>query len=152
MSIIHPTSVVSSKAEIADDVEIGPFCYVEDDVVIGNGTKLYNHVSIYNGARIGKNNRIFPGAGVSAIPQDLKFSGEYTEVEIGDNNTIRECVTIHRATIHAGKTVVGNNCLLMAYSHVAHDCSLGDNCIIANSVALAGHVHLEDFAILGGLT
>ena len=152
MPKIHSSSVVSSQAEIADDAEIGPFCLVEDNVVIGSGTKLFNHVSVYNGARIGKNNKIFAGAGISAIPQDLKFGGEYTEVIIGDNNSIRECVTIHRATVHAGKTVIGNDCLLMAYSHVAHDCTLADNCIIANSVALAGHVHLEEFAILGGLT
>lgn len=152
MPEIHPTSIVSSKAQIADDVVIGPFCIVEGDVKIDSGTKLLSHVVIYNGARIGKNNKIFPGAVIAAVPQDLKFNNEYTEVFIGDNNTIREAVTISRATAATKKTVVGSNCLLMAYVHVAHDCVVGDNCILANSVQLAGHVHVEDYVIIGGLT
>jgi len=152
MPEIHPTSIVSKEAQIADDVVIGPFCIVEGDVKIDSGTKLLSHVVIYNGARIGKNNKIFPGAVIAAVPQDLKFNNEYTEVFIGDNNTIREAVTISRATAATKKTVVGSNCLLMAYVHVAHDCVVGDNCILANSVQLAGHVHVEDYVIIGGLT
>lgn len=152
MPEIHPTSIVSKEAQIADDVVIGPFCIVEGDVKIDSGTKLLSHVVIYNGARIGKNNKIFPGAVIAAVPQDLKFNNEYTEVFIGDNNTIREAVTISRATAATKKTVVGSNCLLMAYVHIAHDCVVGDNCILANSVQLAGHVHVEDYVIIGGLT
>jgi len=152
MPEIHPTSIVSSEAQIADDVFIGPFCIVEGDVRIESGTRLLSHVVVYNGARIGKNNKIFPGAVIAAVPQDLKFNNEYTEVFIGDNNTIREAVTISRATSATKKTVVGNNCLLMAYVHIAHDCIVGDNCILANGVELAGHVHVEDYAIIGGLT
>ncbi|MGE5796417.1 MAG: acyl-ACP--UDP-N-acetylglucosamine O-acyltransferase [Ignavibacteria bacterium] len=151
MKKIHPSSIIDPKAEIADDVEIGPFCIVEEDVRIGRGTRLLNNVSIFRGARLGENNIIYPGASISAIPQDLKFAGEYTEVFIGNGNFIRECVTISRATNDTKKTIIGNNCLLMAYSHVAHDCLLEDHCIIANSVALAGHVLLEEYAILGGL-
>lgn len=152
MPIIHPTSIVSKNAEIADDVEIGPFCFIEDDVKIDKGTKLLSHVVIYNGARIGKNNKFFPGSVIAAVPQDLKFNNEYTEVFIGDNNVIRESVTISRATQATKKTVIGNYCLLMAYVHVAHDCVVGNNCILANSVQLAGHVTLEDYVIIGGLT
>ncbi len=151
MSKIHPTSIVSPKAEIANDVEIGPFCIIDEDVIIGIGTKLLSHIIIYKHARIGNNNKIFPGTVVAAVPQDLKFEDEYTEVFIGNNNTIRECVTISRATKATKKTVIGSGCLLMAYSHIAHDCIVEDNCIIANATELAGHVHVEEFAILGGL-
>ncbi len=152
MPNIHPTSLVSPEAKIAADVEIGPFCIVEGDVIIDSGTKLLSHVVVYNGARIGKNNKIFPGAVIAAVPQDLKFNNEYTEVFIGDNNTIREAVTISRATSATKKTVIGSNCLLMAYVHIAHDCVVGNNCILANCVELAGHVTLEDYVIIGGLT
>ncbi len=151
MPSIHHTSVVDPRAEISEDVEIGPFCFVEGDVKVGKGTRLLNHVTIYNGARIGEDNVIFPGAVISGIPQDLKFGGQYSEVVIGNKNTIRECVTISRATVEPFKTGIGNNCLLMAYSHVAHDCFLGDYCILANSVALGGHVIVDDYAICGGL-
>jgi UDP-N-acetylglucosamine acyltransferase len=151
MPTIHPSSIVSPKAEIADDVDIGPFCIIDEDVKIGIGTKLLSHVTIYKHARIGNNNKIFPGTVIAAVPQDLKFEDEYTEVFIGDNNTIRECVTISRATKATKKTVIGSGCLLMAYSHVAHDCIVGDNCIIANATELAGHVHVEEFVIFGGL-
>lgn len=152
MPKIHPTSIVSPDAQIADDVEIGPFCIVENDVKIDSGTKLLSHGVIYSGARIGKNNKIFPGAVIAAVPQDLKFNNEYTEVFIGDNNTIREAVTISRATSATKKTIVGNNNLLMAYVHIAHDCVVGNNCVLANGVELAGHVNVEDFVIIGGLT
>jgi UDP-N-acetylglucosamine acyltransferase len=151
MNKIHPSSIVDPKAEIANDVEIGPFCIIQEDVKIGKGTKLLNNVALFRGARLGENNILFPGASISTLPQDLKFSGEYTEVYIGNNNSIRECVTVSRATKDASKTSIGDNCLLMAYSHVAHDCRLGNNCILANSVALGGHVILGDYVILGGL-
>jgi len=142
MAKVHPTSVIHSRANIDENVEIGPFCLIEDDVTIGEGTKIHNNVTIFPGARIGKSNTIFPNATIAAIPQDLKFSGEYSELFIGDNNIIRESVSINRGTSASGKTVIGNNNLFMAYSHVAHDCVIGNNCILANSVALGGHVYI----------
>lgn len=145
LSHIHP------NAKIGKDVVISPFSFIDDNVVIGDGTWIGPNVTIFSGARIGKNCRIFPGAVISAIPQDLKFAGEDTTTEIGDNTTIRECCTINRGTTDKMKTAVGNNCLLMAYVHVAHDCILGNNIIIANSVNLAGHVTIEDWVILEGL-
>ncbi len=151
MPSIHPTAIVSPDAEIASDVEVGPFTIIESKVTIGKGTKIYNNVTIKSGARIGKNNVIFQGAIIAALPQDLKFSGEYTEAVIGDGNIIRECVTISRSTSPDHKTLIGNECLFMAYSHAAHDCLIGNGCIFANSVALAGHVEIEDFVRLGGL-
>lgn len=145
LSYIHP------NAKIGANVTIEPFSSVYDNVEIGEGTWIGPNVTIFSGARIGKNCRIFPGAVISAIPQDLKFKGEETTVEIGDNTTIRECVTINRGTSDKMKTAIGNNCLLMAYVHVAHDCIIGNNVIIANSVNLAGHVEIEDYTILEGL-
>jgi UDP-N-acetylglucosamine acyltransferase len=145
MSYIHP------EAKIGAGVEIGPFSYIEGDVTIGDGTWIGPHVTIFNGARIGNNVRIFPGAVIAGIPQDLKFKGENTTAEIGDGTTIREFVTVNRGTSYAEQTVIGKNCLLMAYVHVAHDCVLGDHVILANNVNLAGHVIIEDFAILEGL-
>jgi UDP-N-acetylglucosamine acyltransferase len=144
LSHIHP------DARIGKGVEIAPFSTIYEDVSIGEGTWIGPNVTIFPGARIGKNCRIFPGAVISAVPQDLKFQGETTTAEIGDNTTIRECVTINRGTVDRNKTVVGSNCLLMAYVHVAHDCLLGNNVILANSVNLAGHVTVEDFCILEG--
>ncbi len=145
LSHIHP------NAKIATNVTISPFSYIDDNVEIGDGTWIGPNVTIFSGARIGKNCRIFPGAVISAIPQDLKFNGENTTTEIGDHTTIRECCTINRGTMDKLKTAIGNHCLLMAYVHVAHDCTLGNNVIIANSVNLAGHVTIEDWAILEGL-
>jgi UDP-N-acetylglucosamine acyltransferase len=152
ISKIHPSAIVSSEVKISTHVEIGPFTVIEPDVIIEEGTKIHNNVTIKTGARIGKSNIIYPGSVVAAIPQDLKFAGEYTELFIGDNNIIREFVTISRGTAAKNKTTIGNNCLFMANSHVGHDCIIGDNCIFANSVALAGHVEIQDYAILGGLT
>jgi UDP-N-acetylglucosamine acyltransferase len=152
MSTIHPTAVVNKEAEIADDVEIGAFCYIEGNVKICNGTKLMNSVTVLAGTRLGEGNVVFPGAVLGAIPQDLKFTGEESELIIGNRNRIRESVTINRGTKASGRTEVGSDNLFMAYSHVAHDCVVGDNCILANSVALGGHVVLEDFVILGGLS
>ena|ERR1035437_579269 len=151
MTKIHPTSIISPKAEIDVDVEVGPFCVIDADVKIMKGCKLYNNISIFNGARIGENNIFFPGTVISALPQDIKFDGGFSEVFIGNNNTFREFVSINRGTHATNKTIIGNNCLFMANSHVGHDSRVGNNCIIANSTALGGHVHLEDFVILGGL-
>ncbi len=148
---ISPKAEIHPSAKIGANVTIGPFTYIDRDVEIGEGTWIGPNVTIFQGAKIGKHCRIFPGAVIAAIPQDLKFKGEATFVEIGDRTTIRECVTINRATQYAWKTVVGSDCLLMAYVHVAHDCQLGDHIILANAVNLAGHVEIEDYAILEGM-
>jgi len=143
-------SVVHSEAIIGKDVTISPFVFIEKNVIIGDGTYIYPNVVIMEGARIGNNCRIFPGAVISGIPQDLKFAGEETLCVIGDNTTIHECATINRGTASKGQTVVGNNCLLMAYTHVAHDCILKDHVILGNTTQLAGEVEIEDYAILSG--
>jgi len=149
--MIQPLAYIHPQAKIADNVVIEPFVTIDKDVVIGEGTWIGPNVSIMNGARIGKNCRIFPGAVISGIPQDLKFAGEETTVEIGDNTTIRECVTINRGTKDRWKTVVGSNCLIMAYCHVGHDCIIGNNCIFSNNTTLAGHVTIDDFVVLAGM-
>lgn len=146
-----PPNFVHPDAKIGNNVFISPFTYIDQDVEIGDGTWIGPNVTIFEGARIGKDCRIFPGAVISAIPQDLKFHGEKTYAIIGDRTNVREFVTINRGTQAAGKTVIGNDCLLMAYAHVAHDCVLGDRVILANNVNLAGHVEIEDWAILEGL-
>lgn len=148
----QPLAYVHPQAKIARNVVIEPFTTIHKNVEISEGTWIGSNVTIMEGARIGKNCRIFPGAVISAIPQDLKFDGEETTVEIGDNTTIREFVTVNRGTKASYKTIVGNNCLLMAYVHVAHDCVIGDNCILANAVNLAGHINIGNFAIVGGLS
>jgi len=148
----HPLAYIHPDAKIGENVIVEPFAYIAADVVIGDESYIGPHAVILDGTRIGKACRIFSGAVVSGIPQDLKFTGEETTTEIGDNTTIRECVTINRGTVAKGKTVVGSNCLLMAYVHVAHDCIVGNNCILVNNVTLAGEVVVEDWAILGGLT
>lgn len=144
----QPLAYIHPDAKLGQGVIVEPFCHIAADVVIGDGTWIGPNVTIMNGARIGKNCRIFPGAVISAIPQDLKFKGEVTTAEIGDNNTIRECATINRGTASRGKTVMGNNNLLMAYSHIAHDCIVGSNVIIGNGSQIAGEVEIDDFAIL----
>jgi UDP-N-acetylglucosamine acyltransferase len=148
----QPLAYVHPQAKIARNVVIEPFVTIHKDVEIGEGTWIGSNVTIMEGARIGSNCKIFPGAVISAVPQDLKFDGEETTVEIGNNTTIREFVTINRGTKANYKTVIGNNCLLMAYVHVAHDCVVGNNCILANAATLAGHINIQDFAIIGGLT
>lgn len=145
MNQVHP------DARIGKNVEIGPFSTISADVEIGDGTWIGPNVTIMDGARIGRNCRIFPGAVISAIPQDLKFDGERTTVEIGDNTTIRECCTLNRGTKDRWTTKVGENCLLMAYVHVAHDALIGNNCIIANSANVAGHVTIEDWVVIEGV-
>jgi len=147
----QPLAYVHPSAKIADNVVIEPFVTIDKNVVIEEGTHIYSNVTILEGARIGKNCRIFPGAVVSAIPQDLKFQGEETTCVIGDNTTLRECVTVNRGTASKGVTKVGNNCLIMAYAHIAHDSSVGNNCIIGNASQIAGEVVIDDFAILSGL-
>ncbi len=148
----QPLAFIHSDTDIARNVVIDPFVTIEKNVTIGEGTWIGSNVTIMEGARIGKNCRIFPGSVISAIPQDLKYGGEKTETIIGNNCTIRECATINRGTSASGKTIIGNDCLIMAYSHIAHDCIIGDYCIIVNSVALGGHVKIGDFAIIGGLS
>jgi UDP-N-acetylglucosamine acyltransferase len=148
--MIHNMTNIHPEAQIGANVQIGPFVHIDKNVVIGEGTVIASNVSILDGARIGKNCRIFSGAVIAAIPQDLKFRGEETIAEIGDNTTIRECVTVNRGTASKGKTVVGNNCLLMAYTHVAHDCVVGNSVILGNATQLAGEVIIHDHAILSG--
>ncbi|MDD4143109.1 MAG: acyl-ACP--UDP-N-acetylglucosamine O-acyltransferase [Prolixibacteraceae bacterium] len=148
----QPLAYVHPDAKIAENVVIEPFVSIDRDVVIGEGTRIGSSVTILPGTRIGKNCNIFPGAVIGAIPQDLKFKGEYTTVEIGDNNTIREYVTINRGTISKGKTFIGNNNLLMAYVHIAHDCHLGNFLILGNNTQLAGEVIIDDWAIISGMT
>jgi UDP-N-acetylglucosamine acyltransferase len=152
-TIIHPSAIVSSKAELADGVTVDPYAVIEDDVIIGEGTYIGPHTLIANGARIGKACKIHKGAVVSTAPQDLSYKNERTFFELGDNSTIREFCTLNRGTTKQHmKSSVGSNCLLMAYVHVAHDCVVGNNVIIANSVQMAGHITIQDFAIIGGLT
>ncbi|MCH7513441.1 MAG: acyl-ACP--UDP-N-acetylglucosamine O-acyltransferase [Bacteroidetes bacterium] len=146
----QPLAYIHPDAKIAPNVVIEPFSVIDKNVKIEEGTWIGPNVNIFEGARIGKNVKIFPGASISAIPQDLKFSGEDTNAVIGDNTVIRECVTISRGTKDKFKTKIGNNCLLMAYVHVAHDCNIGDHCILVNAVQIAGHVDIEDYAIIGG--
>ncbi|MDD2963359.1 MAG: acyl-ACP--UDP-N-acetylglucosamine O-acyltransferase [Bacteroidales bacterium] len=148
----QPLAYVHPQAKVAKNVVIEPFVNIEKNVEIGEGTWIGSNVTIMEGARIGKNCKIFPGAVVSAVPQDLKFNGEDTLVKIGDNTTIREFVTINRGTKASYETIVGSNCLLMAYVHVAHDCIVGNNVILANGATLAGHITIDDWAIVGGLT
>lgn len=146
--MISPLAYVDPSAQIGENVEIGPFCFIDKNVVIGNDNVLMPHVNVMYGSRIGNGNTIHPGAVIGGIPQDLKFVGEDTIAQIGDNNKIRENVTINRGTASKGKTVVGNNNLLMENMHVAHDCVIGNNCILGNSTKIAGEVVIDDFAIL----
>lgn len=148
----QPLAYIHPAAKIAPSVVIDPFVTIEQNVEIGECTRIGSNVTIMEGARIGKNCTIFPGAVISGIPQDLKFRGEDTLAIIGDNTTIRECVTVNRGTAAKGKTVVGSNCLIMAYSHVAHDCVIGDNVIISNATQIAGEVVVDNFAVIGGGT
>lgn len=148
---IHPTAVIDARAELGDDVNVGPYAVIEEDVQVGKGCKIGPHAYLARGARLSENVQVFNGAVIATAPQDLKFKGEYSVVEIGARTIVREFVTIHRGTDATGRTVVGSDCFLMAYSHVAHDCVLEDKVIIANSVNLAGHVHLEEYVAIGGV-
>jgi UDP-N-acetylglucosamine acyltransferase len=150
---IHPSAIVSSKAEIGSNVEIGPFCVIGDEVKIGDGTIIKSHVAIEGDTTIGKNNTIFPFVAIGLVPQDLKFKGEKSKVVIGDNNKIREHVTIHLGTEDGAMvTTIGNDCLLMVGVHIAHDCVVGNHVILANNATLAGHVVVGDRVVIGGLS
>jgi len=150
-SNIQSTAQVSPGAQIADDVEIAHYAVLGPEVKIGSGTTIGNHCVITGRTTIGENCRVFTGAVLGSIPQDLKYKEEKTELIIGDNNTIREYVTMNLGTVASGKTVIGNNNLIMAYAHVAHDCVIGNNVVLANVGTLAGHIVIEDHAIVGGL-
>lgn len=149
--MISPLASIHPNATLGSNITVDPFAVVHENAVIGDGSHIMSHAVIMPFSRIGRNCKIFPGAVIGAVPQDLKFVGEETTAEIGDNTTIRECVTVNRGTKDKFKTVVGGHCLLMAYSHVAHDCILGNHVILANAVQLAGHVEVGDYAIIGGL-
>jgi UDP-N-acetylglucosamine acyltransferase len=148
--MISNLASISSKATIGQNVRVDPFSMIHENVIIGSNTRIHANVSIYPGTVIGENCEIFPGAVIGVVPQDLKFDGEETSVIIGDNTIIRECVTIHRGTKDKWKTSIGNNCLLMTYVHVAHDCQIGNNVILASYTGLSGHVIIDDYAILEG--
>lgn len=152
MNKISPLASVSPKAILGDNIEIGPFAFIDDDVEIGDGCKIFPHATVFQYVKMGKNCQIYPGAVVGAVPQDLKFDGEVTSVELGDNVTVRECATINRGTKASGKyvTKIGNDTLIMSYSHVAHDCVIGDHCILVSYVGLAGETQIDDWAIIGG--
>lgn len=152
MNNIHPTALVSPKAKIGNNIIVGPYAIIQDDVEIGNDCRVGPHAVIYDGARIGDRVKIKQAASVAHVPQDLKFSQEPSLFIVGDDTVIHEFVTLHRGTKETGKSEVGKKCLLMAYAHVAHDCVIGDNVILANGVQIAGHVLVEDFAIIGGMT
>lgn len=149
--MIHPTAIIADGAVIAEDAEIGPFCIVDDDVEIGGGTRIESHVVVRGPTRIGRDNHIYSFCSIGDVPQDKKYAGETTRLEIGDRNTIRESCTISRGTIQdESLTSVGDDNWIMAYVHIAHDCRVGNNTIFANNVTLAGHVHVGDWAILAG--
>ncbi|MFT6331938.1 MAG: UDP-N-acetylglucosamine acyltransferase [Lentimonas sp.] len=150
---IHATAIIEDGAKIGENVAIGPYCIIGKNVSIGDGTNLKSHIVIEGITEIGENNTIFQFASIGTIPQDLKFSGEPSRTIIGNNNTIRECVTIHAGTKEgAMETRIGNNCLFMAYCHIAHDCVVGNKVILANNATLAGHVEVEDGVVIGGLS
>ena len=151
MTNIHPTAIVDKNAEICDEVEIGPYCIIEGEVRLARGCKIKPHAHIAAGTRLGAHCQVFTGAVLGTIPQDLKFTGEETTLEIGEHTTIREFATLNRGTHERGKTTIGSHCLLMAYSHIAHDCDVGDHCILANAANLAGHVVIEDYVGFGGM-
>lgn len=152
MNKIHTTAIVSDKAKIGSNNTIAPYAVIYDDVEIGDNCHIGPHVTIYDGARIGNNVTIYQSASIAHVPQDLKFSKESTLFIIGDNTTIHEFATLHRGTVETGYSKIGKNCLLMAYTHVAHDCVIGDNVIFSNGVQIGGHVTVEDWAIIGGMT
>lgn len=151
MSKISPLAFIDSSAKVGENCEIGPFCFIDKNVVIGDNNVLMPSVTIMEGTRMGNGNTLFPGAVIGAVPQDLKFRGEETTTEIGNNNTIRENVTIHRGTASKGKTVVGSNNLIMENAHIAHDCEVGSGIIMGNSTKLAGEVVVDDNAIISAV-
>lgn len=152
MNSIHPTAIVNPQAKLGNNITIGSFAVIEADVEIGDDCNIGPHAVLYDGARLGNRVKIFQSVSVANLPQDLKFGGEKTLFIIGDDTVVREFATLHRGTKETGKSQVGKNCLLMAYSHIPHDCHVGDNCIIANAVQMGGHTHVEDWVIIGGGT
>ena len=149
---IHPTAIISPEAELAEDVTVEAYSIIGPDVVIGSGTEVGHHIVIEGNTTIGENNRIFPFVSIGLSPQDITYAGEETQVSIGDNNIIREYVTIHRGTARGqGITRIGNSVFLMAYAHVAHDCQIGDGVLMANAATLGGHVEVGQYAVLGGI-
>lgn len=148
---VHPTALVDARAEIGDDVEIGPYAVIEANVHIGSGCKIKPHAHLAAGTHLGEQCQIFTGAVLGTVPQDLKFKGEETTLEIGARTVVREFATLNRGTHERGKTTIGSDCLLMAYTHIAHDCEVGNHCILANNATLAGHVVLEDHVGFGGM-
>ena len=152
MSNIHPTAIVADGAQIPASCSIGPFCTIGSNVVLGEECELVSHVVLDGHLTLGRGNRIYPFASIGIAPQDLKYAGEPTRCELGDNNTIRESVTISRGTVGGGGiTRLGSGCLIMAYVHIGHDCEIGDGCILANAATLAGHVIVEEYAVVGAL-
>jgi UDP-N-acetylglucosamine acyltransferase len=151
MTTIDPRAVVSPKANLGENVTVGPFAVIEDDVVVGSGTTIGSHALLATGTRVGRDCRIHHGAVLGTQPQDLKFHGEVTTLDVGDATTIREYATLNRGTADRGRTTVGSHCFIMSYAHVAHDCSVGNHVILANSVNMAGHVVIEDYVVIGGL-
>ncbi len=148
--MIHKTAIVSKRARIGVNVEIGPFTIIEDKVTIGDNCKIGAHVTIADGTILAKGVKVFNGAVLGTVPQDLKFAGEETTLEIGENTVIREYAFLNRGTNHSHKTVIGKNCFIMAFAHIAHDCVVGNGCIIGNGTQFAGHVSVDDFTILSG--
>ena len=151
MTYIHPQALVDKQAQLGENVTVGPFSIIENNTVIGDGTQVASQVLVSEGARIGRNCHIHHGAVVGTVPQDLKFGGEETQLIIGDRTVIREYCDLNRGTKHRGKSIIGSDCLLMAYAHVAHDCIIGNHVILSNVVQLGGHVEIEDWVILGGM-
>lgn len=148
---VHKTAIISKEAKLGEGVAVGPYAVISGKAVIGAGSKLASHCVVEGNTTIGKNCEIFTGAVIGSRPQDLKYKGEKVYLEVGDNNIIREYCTLNPGTEEGSKTIVGNGNLIMAYSHVAHDCRVGDNCVLANGSTLAGHVTIEDRAVIGGL-
>ncbi len=150
---VDPTSVIEPGARVPASTRVGPFCFISGEVELGENCELVSHVAISGPAKIGAHNRIFPFASLGLEPQDMSYAGEETRMEIGDHNTIRECVTIHRGTVKGGGvTRLGSNTLIMAYCHIAHDCRVGDHVILANGATLGGHAQVEEFAVVGALS
>ncbi|MCK7519900.1 MAG: hypothetical protein MZV64_20325 [Ignavibacteriales bacterium] len=152
MQNIHPTAIVSPKAKLGENITVNAFAIIHDNVEIGNDCTIGPHAVLYNGARLGNRVKIHQAVSIAHVPQDLSFKNEDSLFIIEDDTTLHEFVTCHRGTKSTGFSKVGKNCLLMAYTHVAHDCVIGNNCILANGVQLGGHVHIEDYAIIGGMT
>lgn len=150
-TLIDPRAIVHPKAQLGENITVGPNTIIEQDVIIGSGTIIGANALIANGARIGKECHLHHGAVVGTVPQDLKFRGEATYLEVGDHTTIREYVTLNRGTGETGRTIIGHHCYIMAYAHVAHDCTVGNHIILANAVNMGGHVTIEDFAVVGGI-